>query len=152
MVHNTLTSTFSSYINYYRENPNSKLTLQDLMPSLWGAFSNSPDIDIEDALDKMKADFETITVYLQEQHKRLYVEQRRNRGMRDSENKDSMRILNVYEASQEMGCNPETIRKAIREGRLKGHKPKGQRTFMITESDWEAYKSKMARHHYGRAS
>lgn len=123
-----ISATFDSYIQYYQANPNAKLTLEVLLPSLWGAFSKAEDIDVSDAIGKMKEDFELITLYLQEQHKRLYVDRKHSEGMRDSEMEIGPKTYNVYEAAMEMGCTQEAIRKAIRDGRLRAFVPKGQKT------------------------
>ena len=96
----------------------------------------------------MKEDFELITLYLQEQHKRLYVDRKHSEGMRDSEMEIGPKTYNVYEAAMEMGCTQEAIRKAIRDGRLRAFVPKGQKTYMITDSAWQEFKTNKLHHRF----
>lgn len=82
-------------------------------------------------LMKMKADFERIALRLEEMAKRLYKEQAKSEGKKDKMEVESLKFYSVYDAAQYHRVTEETIRKAIRENRIKAEgKP-----YRISESE-----------------
>ena len=134
-----LTNCFVAYLIYKKKVEHKELEGFDVEMAIMTALGG---LDTEysggEYLMKMKADFERIALRLEEMAKRLYREQARTEGKKDKMAVDSIKYYSVFEAAQYHHVTEETIRKAIREKRLKAEgKPS-----RITESDVKGFSPK----------
>ena len=134
-----LTDCFVAYLVYKKENEQKPLATLDLNVAIMTALGGlDEEYSCGDYLMKMKADFERIALILEEMAKRQYKDLAMSEGKKDKLAKENMKYYSVFEAAQYHHVAEETIRKAIRENRLKAEgKP-----YRITESDVKNFSPK----------
>ena len=131
-----LTDCFVAYLIYKKKMEHREVEGFDVEMAIMTALAGlDREYSSGEYLMKMKADFERIALRLEDMAKRYYKEQAKSEGKKDKLEVDSVKFYSVYEAAQYHNVTEETIRKAIREKRLKAvGKP-----YRITESDVKAF-------------
>lgn len=134
-----LTRCLTAYLIYKKENHQTKPTPFEIEMAIMTALNGlDKEYSSGEYLNEMKADFERIAITLSDMAKRHYIEVARTEGKEDRFAVEDVKYYNVYEAARFHRVTEETIRKAIREGRLTATgKP-----FKITESDVRNFKPK----------
>lgn len=135
---NNLTKSIIEYLIYRKTYPSEKLQNSCIAESVWGALNGlDDDHRSADFLASMKADFEKITLYLQNEHKRLYIEEQQSQG-KVCNSPSTPKTYSVEDAARFCSCSEEAIRKAIRTERIEASK-EGSR-YILTESAVASYK------------
>ena len=134
-----LTRCLTAYLIYKKENHQAEPSPFEIEMAIMTALDGlDTKYSCSEYLMAMKADFERIAITLSEMAKRHYREVARTEGKQDRFTVEDVKCYSVYEAAKIHRVTEETIRKAIREGRLTATgKP-----FKITESDLRNFKPK----------